>query len=76
MQDRERHGSLFSVTDTPAIGVPCLHGRHETLMKGEPIDLGDCVSLDLICTACAAVISEQSWTREAWLLKHRPAGKE
>jgi hypothetical protein len=35
-------------------------------VDGEPIDHGDCVNVDEICSACAMVVGTTSWTKEAW----------
>jgi len=45
----------------------CARGYHGPLVDGEPIDLGDTVQVDHICTECAVIVSYNSWTKAAWL---------
>jgi hypothetical protein len=45
----------------------CEHGYHAVLVAREPVDSGDSVEIDHVCTACGAIEYTVSWTKKAWL---------
>lgn len=49
----------------------CRAGQHGPIVEGEPIDHGECVNVDQICSDCSMVVAVKSWTTEAWLKRTR-----
>ncbi len=48
----------------------CAKGKHGPLTDGPPDVQAEHVNVEHRCSLCGRVVSETSWTREAWNQKH------